>query len=294
MAHTTVLLHETIDGLGIQPGDIVFDGTLGGGGHTAEVCKRHSTSVTMIATDRDADAIARSKERLAAMGCEAELVQASFRAIDEVLGARGADRIMLDLGISSDQLNDSGRGFTFRKSEPLEMTMHKAPGEHDLTAYQIVNEWGEESIADIIYGYGEERYSRRIAKAIIDARHTASIKTTDQLAEIISRAVPAAYRRGRIHPATKSFQALRIAVNDELGSLTDALAKGFASLHSGGRIAVISFHSLEDRIVKRFFKEKEQEELATLITKKPIVPTDEEIRANPRSRSAKLRILEKK
>lgn len=293
MSHTTVLLHETIDGLGIQPGDIVFDGTLGGGGHTAEVCKRHGTSVTMIATDRDADAIARSRDRLLAMGCEPKLVQASFRTIDEVLGTRGADRIMLDLGISSDQLDDSGRGFTFRKSEPLEMTMHKAPGEDDLTAYQIVNEWGEESIADIIYGYGEERYSRRIAKAIIEARHAGPIKTTDQLAEIISRSVPAAYRRGRIHPATKTFQALRIAVNDELGSLTDALAKGFAALHSGGRIAVISFHSLEDRIVKRFFREKVQEGVATLITKKPIVPTDEEIKANSRSRSAKLRILQK-
>jgi 16S rRNA (cytosine1402-N4)-methyltransferase len=173
------------------------------------------------------------------------------------------------------------------------MTMKENPSPEDVTAYDIVNTWGEENLADIIYGYGEERYSRRIAKAIAEARHKGEIKTTSNLVEIIQNAVPAAYRKGRLHPATKTFQALRIAVNDELGSLQQGLGKGFEALNKGGRMSVISFHSLEDRIVKKFFREKKDKDEAILINKKPIVAGKEELRNNPRARSAKLRILEK-
>ena len=200
---------------------------------------------------------------------------------------------MLDLGLSSDQFETSGRGFTFKNDEPLLMTFKKNPDQGDLTAYQIVNTWEEENIADVIYGYGEEKYSRRIAKAIVNYREKKAIEKTSELVEIISNSVPVFYKRGRIHPATRTFQALRIAVNDELNTLKRGLERGFARLASGGRIAVISFHSLEDRIVKNFNKEKEELEQARIITKKPIVPSEDEVRENPRSRSAKLRILEK-
>jgi 16S rRNA (cytosine1402-N4)-methyltransferase len=291
MEHISVLLKETIDGLAIKPSDVVFDGTLGSGGHTAEICTRYGKDIHVIATDKDADAIERSKKRLA--GCTVTFVQESFRNIDKAVGETKIDKILLDLGLSSNQFDESGRGFTFRKDEPLLMTMKKNPDESDITAREIVNEWEESSIADIIYGYGEEIYARRIAKAIVTVRKGKPIETTSQLTAIIEAAVPASYRRGRLHPATKTFQAIRIAVNDELGSLTEALTKGFELLNPNGRIAIISFHSLEDRIVKRFFKEKEKEDLAKVITKRPIVPTDEEIQTNPRSRSAKLRIIEK-
>jgi len=173
------------------------------------------------------------------------------------------------------------------------MTMKDKPGKGDTTAYDIVNFWSEESLADIIYGYGEERFARRIAKTIVDARQKKEIKTTKELVTIIEQAVPAKFRKGKIHCATKTFQALRIAVNDELGALEEGLAKGFDFLKKGGRMSVISFHSLEDRIVKRFCKQKEKEQKAILINKKPIIATSEEIRINNRSRSAKLRIIKK-
>lgn len=296
MTHKTVLLHESIDGLEIKSGDIFLDGTLGGGGHTAEVCRRFGKDVKLIGLDLDADALERTKERLKKIDCEASLVVSSFRNLDEVLAGlriKKVNRILLDLGLSSNQLEESGRGFSFRKSEPLLMTMKKNPQADDITAKEIVNNWEEKNIADIIYGYGEEKFSRKIAEKIIEARNAKAIETTDDLVKIIEGAVPASYRRQKLHFATRTFQALRIATNDELRSLEEVLQKGFEHLEKGGRMAIISFHSLEDRLVKRFFKEKEKEEKALLITKKPIVPTDEEIRENPRSRSAKLRILEK-
>jgi 16S rRNA (cytosine1402-N4)-methyltransferase len=193
---------------------------------------------------------------------------------------------MLDLGLSSDQFETSGRGFTFQKDEPLLMTFKKNPTEHDLTADEIVNTWDEANIADIIYGYGDERYSRRIAKSIVESR---PIKTTFELVEAVKLGTPSAYHRGRINPATKTFQALRITVNDEINTLKEGLRKGFEALNPGGRMAVISFHSIEDRVTKRFFKEVG----GNILTKKPIVPSDEEKIRNPRSRSAKLRIIEK-
>lgn len=295
MIHKTVLLHESIDGLDIHFGDIYLDGTLGSGGHAEYALERVNGNLTVIGLDRDIEALERSKQRL---GNSKNIIlkESSYGDLDNILndlGIEKVNRIMLDLGLSSDQFETSGRGFTFKNDEPLLMTFKKSLNPEDLTAHQIVNTWQEENIADIIYGYGEEKYARRIAKAIVNYRKKKSIDTTGELVEIISQSVPIFYKRGRIHPATRTFQALRITVNDELNTLKKGLEKGFERLDKNGRIAVISFHSLEDRIVKNFNKEKVESEKARVITKKPIVPSDEEIKNNPRSRSAKLRILEK-
>jgi 16S rRNA (cytosine1402-N4)-methyltransferase len=295
MIHKTVLLHESIDGLDIHPGDTYLDGTLGSAGHAEEALRKVNNDLIVIGLDRDTEALSRSKKRLGEF-TKIFLIESSYADLDKALfgiGIEKINRFMLDLGLSSDQFETSGRGFTFKNDEPLLMTFKKDLNEDDLTAKFIVNNWGEESMTDIIYGYGEEKYSRRIAKAIVNYREKKSIDTTGELVEIISQAVPAFYRRGRLHPATKTFQALRITVNDELNSLKTGLIKGFEKLASGGRMAIISFHSLEDRIVKNFNKEKADSGKAKIITKRPITPTEEEIRENPRSRSAKLRILEK-
>jgi 16S rRNA (cytosine1402-N4)-methyltransferase len=207
-------------------------------------------------------------------------------------GVAGVDGIIFDLGLSSNQIEESGRGFSFKTDEPLLMTMKKDPQSSDITAYEIVNSWSEESLADIIYGYGEDRFARRIAKAIVMAREIQSIETAGQLSDIIASVVPK-FGFKKINPATKTFQAIRIAVNDELGAIKEALPKAFSRLNTGGRISIISFHSLEDRIVKRFFKEKSEAGEGRLINKKPITPSPQEIAENPRSRSAKLRIIEK-
>ena len=218
----------------------------------------------------------------------------SFRNLDKVLEKHRigkVDMILLDLGISSDELDVSGRGFTFQKDEPLLMTMGD-PAKHLFTAKDIVNGWEEEDIANVIFGYGEERFSRRIARAIVDYRAKKKIETTFELVEIVKSSVPAFYRRGKTNPATKTFQALRIATNDELNALKEGLAKGYEHLNEGGRMAVISFHSLEDRIVKDFYKQQAKTE-ANILTKRPITPGAQELAENPRSRSAKLRVIEK-
>jgi 16S rRNA (cytosine1402-N4)-methyltransferase len=200
---------------------------------------------------------------------------------------------MLDLGLSSEQLESSGRGFSFMRNEPLLMTMVKDPDTSTLTARDIVNTWQEEMLHNIISGFGEERYAKRIARKITEARKRRGIETTWQLVEIIRQAVPISYQRGRLHFATKTFQALRIAVNDEINSLKEFLQNGFEYLAREGRMAIICFHSVEDRMVKNFNREKQKAGRAKIITKKPIVPSFDEIKDNPRSRSAKLRILEK-
>lgn len=290
--HKTVLLKETIDGLNLKPKSIVIDGTFGGGGHSLEMCKRHP-DIKIIAFDQDKNVFANETKF---KGCDITFVNDNFRNIDKVLSRAGVgevDGIVFDLGLSSDQLESSGRGFSFMKDEPLLMTMKENPEPEDITAQDVVNTWGEGSLADIIYGYGEEKQARRIAKAIVESRKKQEIKTTFDLVKIIEEAIPAKFRKGRIHFATKTFQAIRIAVNDELGSLAEGLDKGFESLKIGGRMSVISFHSLEDRVVKKFFKEKAMEEKAILINKKVVLANDDEIKNNPRSRSAKLRILEK-
>ena len=293
MIHKTVLLHESIDNLNIHPGNIYLDGTLGSGGHAEYALEKTRGSIKVIGLDKDTEALERTGRRLEKYS-GVILKEASYGDLDKVLDELKIEKvnnIMLDLGLSSDQLETSGRGFSFQKDEPLLMTFSSEAG--DLTAQKILNEWALESIADIIYGYGEEKYSRRIAKAIVEYRKKKYIETTGELSEIISQNVPIFYRRGRLHPATRTFQALRIAVNDELNVLKKGLEKGFERLAKKGRMAVISFHSLEDRIVKNFNKEKAIEGRAVIITKKPVVPSREEIRENQRSRSAKLRILEK-
>lgn len=295
--HKSVLLHESIDSLLLSTGDIFLDGTLGSGGHSALVAERFGPSVTIIGMDRSEDAVRRSQERLRALGAYAHLEVESFRNLDKVLerfGSSRVDAILFDLGISSDQLEASGRGFSFQKDEPLHMTMSEKPSESDLTAARIVNTFDEDSLELIIRGFGEERYSRRIAEEIVRRRQEKLFETTFELVDAIRAATPRTYEGGRLHPATRTFQALRIAANEELQALEEGLENGFKALNPGGRFAVISFHSLEDRIVKNFFRSKAAEGKATLVTKKPIVPTENEIRDNPRARSAKLRVLEKK
>ncbi len=298
--HKTVLLNETIEGLELSRSlaseKIVLDCTFGGGGHSLEILERYP-KVKVIALDQDKSAWEKAKNKFKGREKRISFVNNNFRDIDEALqkeGVEKVDGIIFDLGLSSDQLENSGRGFSFMKDEPLQMTMKENPLPEDLTAEDIVNGWSEKSLADIIYGYGEERFSRKIAKGIVESRKKEKIERTGQLVKIIGENVPSAYRKGRLHFATKTFQALRIAVNDELGSLQQGLGKGLEALKKGGRMSVISFHSLEDRIVKRFYKEKEKEEKVILINKKPIIAKEEEIKNNPRSRSAKLRILEKK
>lgn len=294
--HIPVLLDESIDGLSIRSGDIVVDGTLGGGGHTFEVIKRFGSGVKVIGLDLDKDAIERARSKIGDLPHDAIFRTVGFQDMDKVLEELNiihVDRILLDLGISSFQLEVAGRGFSFMKDEPLLMTMKKNPADEDLTARDIVNTWEEKTLADIIYGFGEEKYSRRIAKAIVEARSNKPIETTFDLVEIIEGAVGKVYKKMKIHPATKTFQALRIATNSELSNLEVAIEKGFNKLGIGGRLAIISFHSLEDRIVKKAYVSLKQKGYANIITKKPIVPSIEEVKSNPRSRSSKLRIIEK-
>ncbi len=290
--HESVLLKETVDALELKDGDVLVDGTLGRAGHSIEAAKR--ADIFIIGIDRDEDAIVESTKKLEAAKANFKLFLGNFSEIAKFVkeaGKDSVDKIMLDLGVSSPHLDSSGRGFSFKKDEPLQMTMEKNVSEDKFTAYDLVNGWAEEDIANVIYAYGEERYSRRIARAIITAREIAPIKTTFELVAVIEGAVPGVYRKGKIHPATRSFQGIRIAVNDELGSLKKGLRDAIELLKPGGRIAVISFHSLEDRIAKFAMKEWEKDGKGKSLTKKPIVPTDDEMAKNPRSRSSKLRVF---
>ena len=304
--HQSVLLNETIEGLGLNSKRgkklIVVDATFGGGGHTLAISKRYP-GARIIALDQDESTWRNTEDKFKNSGCQISFVNENFRNLGQVLKkekveeAGGVDGIIFDLGLSSDQLERSGRGFSFKGEEPLLMTMKENPRPEDLTAEEVVNTWSEENLAAVIGGYGEERFAKKIAKAIVRERENRPLRTTSDLVGVISRAVPAAYRRGRIsrklHEATRTFQAIRIAVNDELGALSLGLKQGFDFLKDGGRIAVISFHSLEDRIVKKFFKGLESLGEAKIINKKVILAGEEEIKENPRSRSAKLRIVEK-
>lgn len=297
MIHQSVLLKEVIEGLDLHPGETYLDATSGSGGHLEAVAKKFGGQVFLVGIDADKTSLQITREKLALSSITAKLVELNFRNIDKILALteiNRPDKILFDLGWSSDQFESGGRGFSFQKDEPLLMTFQKEVGDEDTTAYDVVNNWSETSLSDVIYGYGEERYARRIAKAIVERRALKSISSSADLAEIVKAAVPIFYRFGRIHPATKTFQAIRIAVNDELRALEEGLTKAFEILKPGGRLAVISFHSLEDRIVKNFFKAKKEADLGELIVKKPIVPTEAEINQNPRSRSAKLRIIQKK
>lgn len=287
--HVPVLLQEVIQALALSPEDVVVDGTLGGGGHANEILNILGEQGRYIGIDADTGAIERVEARIG-NDPRVSLIQGNFRDIDKHMrsvGVEGIDKVLLDIGISSDQLeNDSARGFSFLKDEPLKMTFVRDPKIGELTAWHVVNEWSESSLADVIFGFGGEHRARRIARAICEARDEKPIHTSKRLAEVIARAVS---KVGHVHPATKTFQAIRIAVNDELGALEDVLQKGRALLRPHGRIVVITFHSLEDRLVKRMFSDWEDEGLGVRLTKKPITPSREEVVHNKRARSAKLR-----
>ena len=290
--HRSVLLHESLDLLALKEDDVVLDATLGGAGHAHTFAQALGKNGVLIGFDLDTEAVKRAQEKLLASVPATHLIQANFRDIVAELHDRGISSItkaLFDLGWSSYQL-DSGRGFSFQADEPLDM---RYGANMPLTAATIVNTWSEKTLADIIFAWGEERYARRIAKALVQTRSKRPFTNSRELAEVIRSAVPPTYRHGRIHPATRTFQALRIAVNDELGALEEGLRGAWRLLAPRGRIAVISFHSIEDRIVKRFFAEWEKEGVGTRITKKPVVASSEELAENPRARSAKLRVLEK-
>jgi len=299
---------EALEYLGCKPGGIYVDGTVGGGGHALEILKKSSPGGTLIGLDRDAEAIEAAKETLKGFKERTVLVKENFRNIPSVLavlGIREVDGILLDLGVSSYQLERPERGFSFRMEARLDMRMDTGD---ETTAYGLVNGLEGKELEKIFREYGEERFSRKIARAIVEARKRGPVETTTELAGIILGAIPRRFHGGNIHPATRVFQALRIAVNDELGSLEDGLKGGMDSLKKGGRMAVISFHSLEDRIVKETFRDSSSPcvcpprlprcacgRVATvrLLTKRPVTPADEEIGRNPRSRSAKLRAVER-
>lgn len=294
--HITVLKEETIDNLLIKIGDTVVDGTLGGGGHTEEIISRFGNKVRIVGFDLDLNAINNFAKKIDKQSCNIIFVNKNFAEMVEELnhyGIKKIDRLLLDLGISSNQIEESNRGFSFKLDEPLLMTMKNNPSKKDLTAYDIVNTWSEETLVDILFGFGEEKYSRKIAKAIINARSNKKIKTTFELVEIINQACGQYYKHLKIHPATRTFQALRIAVNMELVNLEKVIEQGFEILNANGRMAIISFHSIEDRIVKRSFQNFQKLGLGKIITKKPLIPSENEKRVNSRSRSAKLRVIEK-
>ena len=286
--HVPVMLAEIIEQLAPQPGQVIVDGTLGGGGHTRALAERVGPHGLVISLDRDPVALERGAAALA--GLPVKLVESNFCDLPEVLEQLeipAVDGIVLDLGLSSDQLADRQRGFSFDSAGPLDLRFNPDEGE---PAARLVNRLSAEHLADLIFNFGEERYSRRIAKAIVERRRTRPIETSADFAELVRRSVPRPKPGDRIDPATRTFQALRIWVNAELKSLEIALRRLPNCLRPGGRLAIISFHSLEDRPVKEAFRQNESLEV---LTRKPIRPSVEEVAANPRSRSAKLRVAQR-
>jgi len=296
MEHISVLSKEVLEGLALLPSDVVVDCTINGGGHSELISAELNEQGTLMGIDLDAEALSVSRERLAQAKCKIVLKEGNYSKLDEYLDEEGiklANKYLFDLGMSSRQLDDSVRGFSFRFDEPLLMTFKRLPRNGDLTAREIVNDWEEENIADIIYGYGEEKFSRAIARKIVEARLKKPIDKTGELVSIIEAATPAWYHKKRKHFATRTFQALRITVNNEMESIKEGIPKAIQRTVKGGRVVVITFHSIEDRIVKNIFRDAQKDEEGIIITKKPLIPKDEEIKENPRARSAKLRIFEK-
>ena len=306
--HKSVLLQECIDALNIRPDGIYLDGTLGGAGHSSQIARRLTEGGRLIGVDRDRTALAAAKERLAPYADRVTLVHSNFGEIDAILDSLGipaVDGMLFDLGVSSPQLDDAERGFSYMHDAPLDMRMDRSAY---LTAREVVNSWSYEELRRILFEYGEERYAPAIARRIVQTREQCPIETTLELVEVIKSAMPPAALREKQHPAKRSFQAIRIAVNGELDALPPMLEAATEHLNPGGRLAVISFHSLEDRIIK-----KTMQELATgctcppnfpvcvcgktpkirLVSRKPIVSGDAELAENPRARSAKLRVAEK-
>lgn len=307
--HTSVLLEETIANLKIKPDGTYVDGTLGGAGHASEVCKRLSATGRFIGIDQDDAAIAAAGERLREFGERVTIIRSNYCNMVSRLqerGILGVDGILLDLGVSSYQLDTAERGFTYREDAPLDMRMDQRA---ELSAYDVVNGYSEEQLVRIFRDYGEERFARNIARNICTARQEEPIRTTGELTEIIKRSIPAKIRATGGHPAKRTFQAIRIEVNQELTVLEESLDGMIDLLNDGGRLCVITFHSLEDRIVKNIFRKNEhpctcppdfpvcvcgKKSKGTVITRKPILPGEEEMTVNPRSKSAKLRVFERK
>lgn len=306
--HKSVLLQECIDALNIRPDGIYLDGTLGGAGHSSQIAHRLTEGGRLIGVDRDRTALAAAKERLAPYADRVTLVHSNFAEIDAILDSLGipaVDGMLFDLGVSSPQLDDASRGFSYMADAPLDMRMDK---DDALTAGEVVNTWPQGELRRILYDYGEERYAPQIAAAICRAREKAPIETTLELVDIIRSAMPAQALREKQHPAKRSFQAIRIAVNDELGAVSRMMQAAVGRLNPGGRLAVITFHSLEDRIVKSEMQQAARgctcppefpvcvcgkKPLVKLVTRKPIVSGPAELEENPRARSAKLRVAEK-
>ncbi len=289
--HTSVLLHECMEFLGPESGKMYVDGTMGLGGHTEKILQLSSPAGNVVAFDWDENAIEKARERLLPFGDRLQIIRRNFAEISDGLDSIGVEQIdgmMIDVGLSSLQLDMGNRGFSFQQDEVLDMRMDSR---REITAASILRTATEEQLADIFYYYGEERQARPIAAAVVAERKINTIETTKHLVGVVARAVPKRFHPKRIHVATKVFQALRIAVNTELENLGKILDDGVRYLKPGARFCVISFHSLEDRIVKRKFRSNDS---LTVLTTKPVIPTDEEIAANPRSRSARLRVAEKK
>lgn len=312
--HITVLKEEATEGLNIKQDGIYVDCTLGGGGHSAVIASKLGPGGRLIALDQDDWALDNAREKLAPYGERVTLVKTNFRDLEQVLkeldvpmkdGVPQVDGILYDLGVSSPQFDEGERGFSYNHDAPLDMRMDQ---DASLTAKEIVNEWPEEEIARILYRYGEEKFSRRIARVIVEKRKQSTIETTGELVELIKEGIPAAARRTGGHPAKRSFQALRIAVNDELGAFEEALHQAVRCLAPGGRVSVITFHSLEDRICKQIFSSYLEKctcppdfplcvcggkGVLRLVNRKPLIPTETELAENSRARSAKLRVAEK-
>jgi 16S rRNA (cytosine1402-N4)-methyltransferase len=291
--HISVMPDEVAAALELHEGAVVVDCTLGLGGHSMMIASRIGAKWHLVGIDQDAAAIELARARLADFKGRLDIVKSNFGKLGEVLEGLGVgqvDGVLFDLGVSSLQLDAPERGFSFRSDGPLDMRMDP---QGERTAEDLVNELPEEELADIIFHFGEERFSRRIASRIVEARSGGRIRGTAALADIVLRSLPRGYQRERLHPATRTFQALRIALNRELEVLEEALDHVFDHVKVGGRVAVISFHSLEDRIVKEKFRTLAREGRARLLTKKPLRPTEAEASVNPRSRSAKFRAIER-
>lgn len=306
--HTTVLLKETVDGLDIKPGGIYVDCTLGGAGHSEYLLSKLSDGGRLFVFDQDETAINHAKEKLSRYEGQVTFIQSNFKFLEEELLKRGVhkvDGILYDLGVSSPQLDTPERGFSYHHDAPLDMRMDQGG---EITAFDVVNTWSFQDLSRIFFRYGEEKFSKQIARKIEAAREKKPIETTFELVELIKDGIPAPARRKGGHPAKRIFQAIRIAVNDELGVFEDSLKQAISLLNHGGRISVITFHSLEDRICKSLFKQNSElpemphglpvipdefKPILKLITRKPILPSEEELNENNRSRSAKLRIAEK-
>ncbi len=301
MLHKPVLVKEILEYLNPKPNENFIDATIGEGGHTIEILKKNGPDGKVLGIDWDESQIKNAKENIKEFKERIILENDSYANLKEIIEKENfgsVDGILLDIGMSSWQL-ESGKGFSFMKDEPLDMRYngeipnYKSQITNELTAEKIVNEWSENEIEKILREYGEEKFSKKIAKKITEERKINKIKSTFELRDIIAEAMPKRFQHGRIHYATRTFQAIRIAVNHELDNLIEVLPKAIEILSSGGRLVVISFHSLEDRIVKNFFKKKSEEGLVKILTKKPITADQVEILINPRSRSAKLRAIMK-